>query len=459
MISTSEAYKTNIKAASRQWNGKVEIYFNGIASPPTTFFGSDNTASLDFLEETQTEGDNPLGRVSSNELVVVLNNSNYAFTSTNTESAYYGKLVPNIKVVAYYGLYVSGTFEWIKLGTFWTGDWDVPSDSVYATVICQDKLFKLGDKDVPLIPTQENLTQKVIFETFFRAIGLASDNYSVDATLTTEVPIVYYPDSKVRDALSTLAVAFNCTVSMTREDVIKVSNNRTVGSSVTTFAEDNLLYSVNIPQKFENIYTDVEVKYKQHYVGAEESVLKIEDITVPAAGITLNNLKFTTAPIAFVSHIKISKATHVSVSTMELGSWGMTLGFDNSASANQVIDLEVFAYPLKATEDSVSVRDATAYSLIGEVKTLRMDNYLVQSASVAETYANLILPIVSDPKAYVYAETRGDPSIELTDTMTIDSSISKIGSIDIIPIRFDYKFSGGLHCTITGIKKSAREGV
>jgi len=240
MISTSAGYKTNVKASSRQWSAKVDIYFDGEASPATSLTAT-MISAIDFLEETQADGDNPLGRVSSNEVVLVLNNKDYEFTPTNTTGTYYGKLIPNLKVEPYYGLMVSGNYEWISLGAFWTGDWDSPSQSVLSTVVCQDRLYKLGDKDVPLIPTQENITQAVVFENFLEAIGVTSSGYEVDATLTTVVPIVYYPKGKVRNALTRLAQAFNCTVSMTRDNKIKVSNNRTVGASVVTFSEDNML--------------------------------------------------------------------------------------------------------------------------------------------------------------------------------------------------------------------------
>jgi len=456
VISTSAGYKTNVKAASRQWSSKVDIYFDGEANPATTLT-STMISAIDFLEETFTDGDNPLGRVSSNEIVLILNNKDYDFTPTYTGGLYYGKLVPNVKVEPYYGLMVSGSFEWIPLGAYWTGDWDAPSQSVLSTVVCHDRLFKLGDKDIPLIPTQENLTQKVVFENFFRAIGLASDNYEIDATLTTEVEIVYYPEGKVRDALTKLAQAFNCTVSMTRDNKIKVSNNQTVGASVITFSEDDMLKNANIPQRFDNIYTDVDIVYSVHKVGPPESVLKLTDVPIPAAGVTLENLKFTKSPIAMVSYIKITQVKHVSIGTMEIGSWGINLQIINSASANQVIDIEVFAYPLIITTDIISVRDATAFALLGEEKALLINNYLVQSAAGATTYANLILPIVADPDAYVEVDSRGDPSIELTDTMTVDSTIAKIGTIDIIPIRLDYSNPGGVNCLILGIKKSARE--
>ena len=457
MITTSAGYKTNVKASSRQWSAKVDIYFDGEDSPATSLTAA-NISAIDFLEETQADGDNPLGRVSSNEIVLILNNKDYDFTPTYTSSPYYGKLIPNLKVEPYYGLMVSGSYEWISLGTYWTGDWDSPSQSVLSTVVCQDRLYKLGDKDVPLIPTQENLTRKAVFENFFGAIGLLASDFDVDATQTTVVPRVYYPEGKVRNCLSKLAEAFNCTVSMDRDNKIKVSNNRTVGASVITFSEDDMLKNVNIPQKFDNIYTDVDVVYSVHKVTVGESVLKIADVPVPAAGVTLSNLKFSKAPIAMVSYVKITKSKHISVGTLEIGSWGLSVQLVNGASADQTLDIEVFAYPLEITKNEVSVRDSGAYTLLGEEKALLIDNYLVQSSEEATTYANLILPIVTDPDAYVEADTRGDPSIELTDTITIDSTIAKIGTIEIIPIRFDYSNPGGLSCPILGIKKSAREG-
>ncbi len=456
MLTTSAGYKTNVKAASRQWSGKVDIYFDGEGNPATTLEAS-MISAIDFLEETFTEGDSPLGRVSSNEIVLILNNKDYEFTPANTGGTYYGKLVPNVKVEPYYGLMVSGAFEWIELGAFWTGDWDSPSQSVLSTVVCQDRLYKLGDKDVPLIPTQENLTQKVVFENFLEAIGVSSGDYEVDATLTTEVAIVYYPEGKVRNALTKLAQAFNCTVSMTRDNKIKVSNNQSVGASVITFSEDDMLKNVDMPQEFDKIYTDVDVIYSVHKVLPAESVLKLTDVPIPAAGITLSDLKFTKSPIAMVSYVKISKVKHVSVGTMEIGSWGINLQIVNDASADQVVDIEVFAYPLEITTDVISVRDAATYALLGEEKALSIDNYLVQSAAEATIYANLILPIVSDPSAYVEVDSRGDPSIELTDTITVDSTIAKIGTLEIIPIRLDYSNPGGLNCFILGIKKTARE--
>lgn len=456
MLSTTEDYKTAILAAQRDIKAKVDIYFDGVAQAPI-LLGSDNIASITFLEEGQAEGENPLGRVSANELTIALRNDEQQFTPTHTESPYYGKLVPNLKVEPYLGLKINGSYEWIPLGVSWAGDWSAPSDSLFATIVCHDRLYELGQKDVPQIPTMENQTQAVILATFFRAIGLTPAEYSIDATLTTVVPIAWFPDGKVIDALGILASAFNCTISMTRGNIVKVSNNRTVGSSVVTFADTNMVYTSEVPQKTEEIYSEVRLKYKTPFVGEQVSLLKIEELSVPAAGVTLDNLKFTEAPIAFVSYVKISEAAHVGISAMSVGTWGISLTLANAAGAIKTVVLEVFGYPIKTVEDEVVKRDDDAYALIGS-KVLPIDNHLVQTAAAAEAHAELILPVVSDEKAYVYCTTRGDPSIELTDTMTVQDPTNKIGTIEIVPIRFEYQYTGGLRCEITGIKKSAREG-
>jgi hypothetical protein len=459
MITTTAEYKTAISAASRNLKPKVEIYFDGEGSPPTTL-DQDDIANINFLEEGQAEGDNPLGAVSSNEIVIVLRNDEHQFNPENASSPYYGKLNPNILVKPYYGLKVNGSFEWISLGSFWTGYWEADSTTVFAEVICNDRLFSIGNEDMPLIPTMENISRSVMFETLFQAVGLASDDYSIDVSLASDnVSIGYYPDGDVRNALNRLAEMFNCNVFMTRDNIIKVLNNQTAGNSVKTFNDTDLIISSNVPQRFDEIYSDVEITYSHHSLGELSSLLVIEDLVIEAAGSTYTELKFTSAPIGFVSHIKITEIPHISITSFSIGTWGMSITIANDASAEQTIKLEVMGYPLEIVENKVTVRDATAYALLGsKARILPINNYLTQDAEETENQANLILPIVSDPKAYVELATRGDMSIELGDVITANDVTNKLANVDSIPIRFNYRYDGGLECDIRGIKKSARIG-
>ena len=463
MLSTTSYYKTAIKQPSRNIKPKVEIYFDGDALPPVAL-GSDNIAGIDLLEETQAEGQTPLGAVSSNEVVLTLRNDEDQFNPNYALGPYYGKLLPNLKVLPYYGLEVTDasgntSFEWITLGTFRTGDWQADSGDTFATVICNDFLFKFGDQDIPLIPTMENVTRYQVFETFFKANELASDNYEIDATLSSyTVPIAYFPKGKVKDGLSTMAEAFNCTVTMTRGNKIKVLSNTTVGSSVVTFSDTDMIHTSNMPQKFSNVYSEVNVRSNQHIVKSAQSILAAEDVNIPVAGRDLDKLSFTTSPSAFVEYIKISKATHLSIESISIGAQGMNLHLNNDASAQKYADLEIFGHPMDIAADEVEVVDTDIYDKIGS-KKLPIDKYLIQEKSTALDHADKVKILVRDPSAYVYCRTRGDPSIELGDVITVVDNTNNLGSIEIIPLRLDYRYDGGLGCDILGIKKSAREAI
>jgi len=456
------SYEESIKSLERDIKPKVEIYFDGIGEA-SVILSSDNIANIDpFLEEAQADGDNPLGVVSANEINITLRNDDQYFNPNNEDSPYYGKMHPNVLIKPYLGLRttdISGytSFEWISLGYFYSTNWEAESDSIYAEVLCHDRLYDLGQKDTPLIPTMQNVTRYQMFETLFRALGLGSDNYEIDISLQSDtIPIGYFYDGKVKTVLSKLAEAFNCSVFCTRDNKIKVLSNSTVGASVITMSDSDLIKSSDMPQDFDSIYSDITIKYYHHNIEDVTSVLTIDELDISAAGSTLTNLKFTLAPVAFVDHIRITDNPYISINSVAIGTWGMDISFDNSAPTNQQIKLEVLGYPIMTIENEITERDDTAYALIGE-KILDISNPLIQLASDASALATVILPIVADPKAYIECETRGDMSRELGETITIDDDTNKVGEVEIIPIRYDYAYDGGLECFIRGIKKSLRE--
>lgn len=462
MLSTTDEYKTAIKSLGRNIKPKVEIYFDGAEETPVTL-GSDNIASFSpFLEEAQADGDNPLGVVSANEINITLRNDNQYFNPNNEDSPYYGKMHPNVLIKPYLGLQITDasgntSFEWISLGYFYSSSWEAESDTIYADVVCHDKLFSIGQKEVPRIPTMQSISKYTMFETLFKALGLDSDDYDIDSSLSDDIlPIGYYYKGKVKKALSKMTEAFNCSAFMNRENKIKVLNNSTVVASVSTMSDSNLINNSNMPEDFDSIYSDITIKYSHHTVGEKTSILRIEDLDIDAGGSSFTNLEFINAPIAFVAYIKITEIPHVSLSSFSIGTWGMDISFNNTASANQKITLEVFGYPFDIVKNEITERDATAYSLIDE-KILEIDNPLIQLASDATDLATVILPIVADPKAYIECNTRGDMSLELEDTITVDDDTNKIGELDIIPLRYKYRYDGGLECDIRGIKKSVRE--
>ena len=102
--------------------------------------------SIDLLEELTYEDDiEALGGVSANEITVVLDNSSEVFYFNNDTSLVSKQLKRNRKIVPYLGVEViPGEIEWYSLGTFWSYKWNVPVNSLTATVVGFDTIGLLG---------------------------------------------------------------------------------------------------------------------------------------------------------------------------------------------------------------------------------------------------------------------------------------------------------------------------
>jgi len=447
MLTVSNDYKTAVNADSRRWIPKIEVYFDGINQPPVIFNG-DDIIDCTFLEEATAESDNPLGSVSANEVTISFNNSTRAFTPTNILSPYYGKLKPNVLVKPYLGLELPDTtYEYIPLGVFRTGDWGSPSGTVEATVTCFDKLYEIGDKEVPMLPVKQNTTIGELFVLLFNALGITS--YTVDESLNQVISIGWLSKGKVRDALQSLAVAGNCNVMADRYGAIRVQSNLSAGSSVVTFTDSNQIFSAENPQKYLDTYSVVKVNYKLPYLKAKDTILRVENVSIPNGGVTLQ-YEFSSGPIANVEKVKINGVTST-ISQVDYGAWDISIQISNAGSAENVT-VEVTGQAVASITSAYTIQDDTAVAQFG-IKEIPIDNDLIQSEVVAQAYATGLLSYVKDPLVNFTISCRGNPAVEVCDVITIQDDTDKIGTVDVIPIRINLNYDGALDCTIEARKK------
>lgn len=453
MIDTSAAYKAAISADARRMVPKVEVYFDGDTQPATTFQGED-VVSINLLEESRAVSNNPLGLVSANEVTISFDNSNRDFTPTNPAGAYYGKLKPNVKVVPYLGLVLPDTsIEYIPLGVFRTGDWSSPSSSVEATVTCYDRLYLIGDQDVPMLPVKQGTTIGEMFVDLFTALGLTSAEYNIDASLNQAVAIGWLPKGKVRNALQVLAVAGNCSVTADRYGVIRVRSNFVTGTSVETWTDNNQVITAENPQKYLDCYSKVNVNYYQPYIKPSDSLLKIENLTIPNGGIKLVDVAFTAGPVAVVDQVRLIGAKNADISSIQFGAWTTTIAISNTAEAESVT-LEIIGRIVDSMISTYKIQDDEAIDSFGD-KTFPVKNYLIQNLNVAKNYAVELLQYVKDPLANITVTARGNPALEIGDVIEIQNPTDKIGTVDIVPYRFGLNYDGALNAKLEARKVSA----
>lgn len=450
MIPVSDAYKTAIKADVRNIKPRVLVYFDGDGQPPVEF-DEDTVVDIHLLEEARAESDNPLGLVSSNEITISFKNDDRAFTPTNPASPYYGKLRPNVLVKPYLGLEISsGVFEWVPLGVFWTGDWSASSYNVEANVTCYDKLYELGNKDIPMLPAATETTLYELFETLFQVLGLSSGDYSIDPSLNQPVRIGWLPKGKAKEAFQTLAMAGNCSVTADRYRIIRVRSNFVSGSPVAVLTDNDQIITVENPQRYLDTYNIVKVNYKLPYLKPSASLLKIDSLAVPNGGITLQNVEFSSGPVAAVDQVRLTGAKNAVIASMQYGAWEITVEIANPGP-DEAVSLEVTGRAVDMINSTYTARDNEAVALWGE-KELKIDNPLIQDLNTAKSYADALLQLVKDPHVNFSLDLRGDPALEVGDIIEVRDVADKIGDVAVVPVRISLDYDGALEAKMEARK-------
>jgi len=438
-----------------------EIYYYAFLNFPTGEVAPLNMAILEtmhLLEETFAENATPLGAVSSNELTLSLLNQNKYFSPSYSLSPYYGKLLPNIPITVYTGILLpDSTIEYVALGIYYTTDWDAPTDSLMASVVCNDRLFNLFNGPMPQIPIQESANMSIMFTMLFTALNLTVDDFDIDA-LPYGVTIAALPEGegiKIRDGLQQMSERCLCNVFVTRKDgKIRVLRNNNVEPVSYTWTDSDTIIHSDIETKYSNIMSQAEITYHTPYVGAQESVLTLESVEIPIGGITLNNLFFDSV-VGAVENVQLIGATNSSISSMTIGARSISMVIENTG-VSETVAITITGRSVKTVDAKYTLTDATAQAIVGTIKFTKDSEY-IQSRDDAIIYAGKVLPLVTNTSAYIKVNSRGDPTVELTNSIKVNDLTNLITDLDVVPIRMENNFTNGLKCDMLAIKKSIRE--
>jgi hypothetical protein len=101
--------------------------------------------SLGLTEEMELADNSlPIGNISCNEIDIRLNNVDDKFFPGNIDSDLHTLIKPNRKIFAELGFYLpNGDIEYVSLGTYWSGDWDIPEMGTYAGTSARDRMEQL----------------------------------------------------------------------------------------------------------------------------------------------------------------------------------------------------------------------------------------------------------------------------------------------------------------------------
>ena len=176
---------TRMELYIKKWShpgrhAKIVEFFTSVSE----IYDGDDIILLSLLEEREVStGSLPIGNITSNEIDIRLLNRDDRFNEGNIHSPYHNLMKPNRKVRAWIGpVLPSGIVEYQPLGTFWTQEWTVPEQELYADTTARDRMQILAEStyNCPLVHNA-NLYDRAVH--ILQDAGLSSDEYWVDPEL------------------------------------------------------------------------------------------------------------------------------------------------------------------------------------------------------------------------------------------------------------------------------------
>ena len=420
---------------------------------------SNEIFEIDLLEESEVaNGSLPVGNISSNSLTVRVLNIDRLYDAGNTASQLYNLIKPNRKVQAYIGAAgVSGVTEYIPLGVFWTGNWNVPDDDVYVEVQALDIINLMG-REANYIPGL--LTSQTLYEIIEDALldfGVNVAMYDIDTDLSSvTVPYAYIEQKSHREVIRLAAAAGLARVYADRDGVITVhgigwlaANSAT---SVRTIGADEYFKRKN-PSRFDDLKNVVQVKTQPLVAdGSSSTVYSKADVVVPASSSLTVTALYSEKPVISASAALVSPPAGVAISgTPTYYAWGASVVIANSNGTPQTCQLDVTGTVLRVTgSEIVESSDAASVAEFGRLVYEFPDNPFVQTHDQAKAIADALVSAYATAYRDITEEWRGDPAIVPDDRVTTDDS--RTTTADYWIVRQQLKWDGALSVTFDGRK-------
>jgi len=389
---------------------------------------SNSIFSMELLEERDPESSSiPIGNISANQFSVKLLNFARQF-DYGSGSAIANLIKPLRKLTPYIGaMGAGGEIEWIPLGVFWSAEWDVPDDDIYASTVGYDVLDLMSRTSyAPGLLTNQTLYS--IIENAFIDFGLSSTKYFIDPALNSIlIPYAYIEKTTHRETVRIASEAGLASVFSDRYGVLRVEGpdylraNKTTSERTITASE---YYSRSNPSRFAQVKNIINVNSLPYApADAATPVYQNTEVVVPAGATNQFTVFYTESPVVDPSASLLDPPSGVSITASEYYSWGAKITITNTTAADVTVELDIDAQVLSVSGGTqVSSTDSASISEFGDIEYDFPDNALVQTRAQAQSIADKILSAYSNARRDLTQEWRGDPALELGDRITTDTS-------------------------------------
>lgn len=414
-------------------------------------YEGDDIFSINLVEEREvSQGSLPVGNISSNEISISLYNRDRKFDAGKTDSPLYQLLKANRKIQAWLGAEVGEEVEWVPLGVFWSGDWEIPENDIYANTSGRDRLEQLRRTTYANSTVEIDKSLYYLADKILQDAGLTIDEYEIDEALKDIViPYAYFERMSHREALRIIAEACLGQVYCDRHGKIIITTKQVTsagdiipilsvddelcllqdgGTDDNTYKlEDGVLYLTlkqlltgddyfdkHNPVQWSAIANSVQVNVLPLKPTIElEEVYKSEEEI--GEGENQNHTIFFNNSPCVDATVNIDGAT---ITDVTYYSWGADVTV--TSPIDTTYTLTAMARPLVVQGQQTIVKeDAQSILDNGRIEYVYPDNPLVQTRSQAQTIADKLITYYANPRSDLSLNWRGDPSWLLGDVVSV----------------------------------------
>lgn len=342
------------------------------------------------------------------------------------------------------------TKEFVPLGTFWSGDWHVPEDGVYAQTTGRDRLELLRKSTYNTSEVYQNITFYDLAEKVLQDAELKPEEYWIDPELKLfSVPYGYFEPQTHREALRKIAEACLGQVYCDREGIIRVEGPSYLQSQVEpviTITPDDYFRKDN-PVKWSEIANYIEVETNPLRPDVMQEVYRSNEPVSINAGQTLTITAYYNEPPCIEAVATLENApTGAEITDVAYYAWGanVTVYSPNAGSFELVIN----AKPLKVlNKEQAIAQDEASIVDNGMLHYKFPTNHLVQTKEIAQMIADNLLASFKDARRDVDIEWRGNPALLLGNKVAV---VDRDETNHYHITRQEIEYDGGLWARMTG---------
>ena len=439
-----------------KWSGPSRVAkIAEVSSSVTRSYDDSSINNFTVTEQREISNDNsiPTGNIAAASLNLTLPNIDRQFDANNSDSPIFGLVKPNNKVTVEICVLTSLGFEYVPVFIGWTRGWNVPENSIEASVEALDILDFLSQTNYSTATVQEDLTFLDWFVLVLEDAGLDNSFYNIDTTLDGSIYIVpfgWFKDVSHRKALTILATACSASVYQDRDGIIQVEAVDSLELNhlepIQTFDRSDYTDKSNQPI-YENIVNRISVT-TQPLVKDTGVVIYTTTASQPetiAANTTQEfTIDYRDSPVADQVASISPPVAGVSITISQHFAWGsiLTVQNVNGTAKDFLFSVTGSTYEVEGQQTVTRSDDQSIFDN-GLNVFIFPKNAFLQKKVLAGKIANTLLGSFADPERdlTVTFEPGGNPAIEMGDRIEVTDLY---GNKEYNIVNQQISFNGGL---------------